>query len=558
MGSIAQFIAALNPGSSEYVEPTLPSGVWQVNLETIVDGSHNASELDTLQVFKASLIETATHYNLYYIGNSGSYVIESTGDDIDQVFLAQKSKSDGQPWNKGWTKRKVSGLVSPVLTPGAFGTFEEGQVYGWKIVIEAGVFRLYYTGINDGSPSYIYKAGVATSTDGVNFTKHISNPIFDDGLNGPVNFVPVKYSPTKWYAVYRAGNGSIRLAESTDGLTGWTYARTLTLSNITFITDILKIGTTYYLYGYGNVAAGDSYNFQTIKCFSTTDFSTFTDRGVQITRFIPAERGVGHTSVIQTSVTRFKMIYTYYKYRQRPERDALTNPYTAIKSAELSHTVPYSTSETKIFPSYLKKYYPLYGQSTVTQIKEWIAGTTVTAPWTPTYSADVKFLIPSGSHEIEFPAEVVIANPNNFAVKVRVGQGLTGVHPVVCQDDPFIRGWYITVDNGILEVGISSTGEQIDKLYRTVDIIERDQDLRDVYQHCWVGFIYKNGVLRLLVEDNIGANVDKVLDNPMTGLYQANLPIKFLEHAGVYSTNQIRGCGFMSGMTDVEYINYDL
>jgi hypothetical protein len=101
----------------------------------------------------------AGEYRMYYHGFSFS--------GVHQIGLATASSPEG-PWTK------YPG--NPVVTPGpaAWDAAHVRVPWVWKEGPDD--YRLIYTGANSGND---YQVGYATSTDGITWTKHPSNPVFN-------------------------------------------------------------------------------------------------------------------------------------------------------------------------------------------------------------------------------------------------------------------------------------------------------------------------------------------------------------------------------------------
>ncbi|MBI4243625.1 MAG: hypothetical protein HY606_06005, partial [Planctomycetes bacterium] len=76
---------------------------------------------------------------------------------------------------------------NPVLTLGAYGSWEADHVHNAVVIKEGTIYKMWYNGY-DGQRS---RTGYATSPDGVNWTKYSGNPvlsatigtiIFEDGV----------------------------------------------------------------------------------------------------------------------------------------------------------------------------------------------------------------------------------------------------------------------------------------------------------------------------------------------------------------------------------------
>ncbi|HLX12200.1 MAG TPA: hypothetical protein VKS81_05255 [Bacteroidota bacterium] len=117
----------------------------------------------------------------------------------------------------------------PILSVGATGSFDASMISPASVVYDGATYRLYYTGY-DGVSTNI---GLATSTDGINWTKYSGNPIIshvpgtwkNDGAGSPqVSFDGSKYTMVYGGAINLNGGkvlGNLGEAESPDGYT-WT------------------------------------------------------------------------------------------------------------------------------------------------------------------------------------------------------------------------------------------------------------------------------------------------------------------------------------------------
>lgn len=149
-------------------------------------------------------------YKMYYNGYSNQY---------EQWHIGLATSADGINWEKH---------AQPVLQ-GTSGW--EFQIYASGIIKRDGIYYLYYSGRN-----LPYRAiAVATSSDGINFTKYSGNPILTNTesweLDG-VSYPSVFEQDSQLKMVYMNSNGSgFGLATSSDGLM-WTK-----LNNNPFFTN---------------------------------------------------------------------------------------------------------------------------------------------------------------------------------------------------------------------------------------------------------------------------------------------------------------------------------
>ncbi len=118
--------------------------------------------------------------------------------------------------------------LAAALAPGPPGSWDEVMLDRIFLVRKMDTYYLYYTGLNAAG---FYQIGLATSTDLINWTKEPTNPILTVGIPGAwddfsLGEMSVIYSPRtgEWKMWYR-GHGEDRiqigLATSSDGIS-WT------------------------------------------------------------------------------------------------------------------------------------------------------------------------------------------------------------------------------------------------------------------------------------------------------------------------------------------------
>ena len=141
----------------------------------------------------------AVEFRMYYHGFSGS---------VHQIGLA--TSPDGLNWTK------YAG--NPVMTPGP-ESWDSGSVRVPMVWKEGADYHMIYTGSGSGG----MQVGYATSTDGIAWTKHAANPVFNDPTwatgeteNWGVMKVGAEYQ--MWYSDF--GTRQSGLAVSTDLSTG--------------------------------------------------------------------------------------------------------------------------------------------------------------------------------------------------------------------------------------------------------------------------------------------------------------------------------------------------
>lgn len=167
-------------------------------------------------------------YKMYYYGYSDQY---------NQWHIGLATSSDGINWEKH---------PQPIL----FGTSGwEYQIGSSSIIKKNGIYYLYYFGRT--TPNY--RIGLATSTDGINFTKFAGNPILSNTLSWEgtgVIYPAVIKDGSILKMIYTNSTGSgFGLATSSDGIE-WTKANNnpfFTVSNTANHWAISKIAFPFWL-----------------------------------------------------------------------------------------------------------------------------------------------------------------------------------------------------------------------------------------------------------------------------------------------------------------------
>jgi predicted GH43/DUF377 family glycosyl hydrolase len=148
-----------------------------------------------------------TVYHMWYSGNDGTH-----------YRIGYATSSDGITWTK------YGG--NPVLDLGPSGSFDDFYVSQASILYDGSTYQLWYSALQNGG---IGRIGYATSSDGITWAKHPSNPVVDTGPSGSWDDTRT-YSPdvitdgTIYHMMYSGYDGSTYLlgyASSFDGIT-WT------------------------------------------------------------------------------------------------------------------------------------------------------------------------------------------------------------------------------------------------------------------------------------------------------------------------------------------------
>ena len=193
-------------GISRVGYATSTDGITWTRLASPVLDPGNPGDWDETKVGQVSVLKNGSLYQMWFVGWSGS---------IGQVGYA--TSANGVDWTK------YAG--DPVLTVDA-GAWDETEVGGPRVVFDGSTYHLWYHGFTGGCCDSI---GYATSPDGINWTKHPSNPVFgpgpsgdwDDGVIYATDVLTDGGQLHMWYTGVRAGGVScgIGYVTSTDGVT---------------------------------------------------------------------------------------------------------------------------------------------------------------------------------------------------------------------------------------------------------------------------------------------------------------------------------------------------
>jgi predicted GH43/DUF377 family glycosyl hydrolase len=155
------------------------------------------SSWDSKAVSPGAVIKENGIYKMYYCGYS---------DEYDNWHVGYATSVDGINWEK---------YPQPIIT-GTYGW--EHQLVVSSVVKKDNLYYLYYTGRN--LPEY--KIGVATSSDGINWTKYPGNPILINDkpweMNGILEASVVISAGTLKMVYMNSGSSGFGTATSVDGL----------------------------------------------------------------------------------------------------------------------------------------------------------------------------------------------------------------------------------------------------------------------------------------------------------------------------------------------------
>jgi len=159
--------------------------------------------------------------DVYFQNGTYHLLYLSWMDHTTDYYIRYATSTDGDSWTDEGIALKHN--------DGTGNTWDQSITYGisdpqWIKNNSTNEFHLLYTG---RKPDNTKAIGLATSADGINWTKNLSNPVIQPGTSDSwdserVSIVDVFETPEGFVAIYSGYNGSVTqqgLAHSTDGIT---------------------------------------------------------------------------------------------------------------------------------------------------------------------------------------------------------------------------------------------------------------------------------------------------------------------------------------------------
>lgn len=142
--------------------------------------------------------------------DAGTFKMWYTAENPAEIGYA--TSADGTTWDRG---------AEPVLRRGEPGAWD-GNWVGFPTVVKAnGTYHMWYIGRSGGVLTSA--VGYATSPNGVTWTKHSANPVFEaltsDWEEGGIEAASVTYDGLLFHLWYSAKPGEVGHAVSADGVT---------------------------------------------------------------------------------------------------------------------------------------------------------------------------------------------------------------------------------------------------------------------------------------------------------------------------------------------------
>jgi predicted GH43/DUF377 family glycosyl hydrolase len=202
------FAGVQYPTINEIGHATSSDGVeWEMDPSNPVMSTGAAGEWDSVEVWSGPVVYDGTQFHMWYAGWNGSY---------ERVGYA--TSPDGTSWTK---------YPDPVMDVGPPGSWDSYVVRPGAVIFDGESFKMWFTGWRS---SLTGKVGYAESPDGINWTKR-PNPVLEPGgtigdpWDTPMVFHPevefdgsiysMWYIGGDWYTSY------LGYAFSTDGVE-WT------------------------------------------------------------------------------------------------------------------------------------------------------------------------------------------------------------------------------------------------------------------------------------------------------------------------------------------------
>lgn len=531
---------------------------WGRYAQPIINGSKDSTAKDYTQVSGGIVVDAGNRWFLYYLGSSA--LIDS---DRDRGFMAVKTK-DNLVY-RDWNKVLDTGVPKVILDVGGIGAFDHDQVFINSVLKIGEVYRMWYLGIEGANG---FKVGYQTSTDGINFTRYSTSPIYSDatlGAAGITRFCVVWNPDIKMFVAFYTGNDqadNMCIAQSVDGIS-WVK----THNDISPGLGLGRISCVKYIRGVYYLWADFSFRFfsgisEYIKLFSTINLTNYIDLGIQQEYIGGNEFGIGvFCDFFQKPSGEWAMVTNCYK-NQIGKTANEGEEFTCIRIAELGAitNVPIvSKASHVLYPTYVSRHYSFaHKHFDGVNFIEQVAGDLGTissgsAQWTvfPTFGArDLDYLNGSGSQSFNFPNNGALFNPANFAVKLRIiSTDITGTRQLFRIGNDVI----VTLEAGNLQVVLSADGVAETKKYISTTDISKPVNFNYVDDHIYVGFTWIGGVLTLY-NDFVPFAVTKTNDGALTNVNMSTSDVVFMQN----TVTQMRSGSLLSNCTDQEWIDLEI
>ncbi len=498
----------------------------------IVTGSVVSSDLDTMQVFLGSVCLHDSTLHLFYTGNA-------IPNDIDQIFKATKT-NDGNTQN-GWNKLLDAGEAKVILAPSGSG-FDKDEVFCRTVFFDVDEWKMYYTGRNSASTP-TNTVGLATSTDGITFGSRqqvhsdtISNSGFLVYKNGASDYRALALRQVPSQSVF-----SVDYLTSTDGITWVEQIRGTMVGDIIKPSQLTKQGSTFFVLGDGEHTDAHPPINNKAFIYKTTDFTSYELVENVWEREQPGERSAGGAQIISDG-SQLLMFQNYNKFHNKAPQNG-GEAFTSIKVWETNTDDPtkIGASPSISYPSFVKKYWPLYHADEGTTFTEKINSETVTHlsnSWNTLRFLDLT------SDSIIW-RNLGLSSTSDLALKMRIVIDLTITKTI------FNIGTDIVVELvlGKLRVSLNNNTKQ----YISTANIAIPLNIGDPagIDEVWVGFIFRSSTLTLCNGNDVDYTATKTIDGAMSDITDSKSNV-------VIGNSEVRSVTLNEGITDQEWIDLDL
>jgi predicted GH43/DUF377 family glycosyl hydrolase len=136
---------------------------WDKHANNPVLGLGSSGEFDDFSVWNPMILYDGSLYEMWYTGDAG----------IANWSIGYATATDPVLWSKH--------AGNPVLTKGSPGEWDQNSVLLPIVIHSDSLYQMWYTG---RTASGIWQTGYATSSDGINWSKHPNNPVLPVGAAG--------------------------------------------------------------------------------------------------------------------------------------------------------------------------------------------------------------------------------------------------------------------------------------------------------------------------------------------------------------------------------------
>lgn len=547
-------------------------------MQLVLNNTLDPGALDNAQAWLLDVVETDTEWVVFYNG-ANNQPIDYFGqewDNNDATYMARKTKSNDV--RTGWNKvLDVNGDPMPIFKPSFINErFDEWQAWTRTVLVEGGVWKNWWIGDSGFPPTtaypppFSYRVGYATSNDeGLTWTKYGTTPIYEDdemaegesgGGSQGIVVLRVVHDNENYKMIYAGTDphlSGLFVAESSDGITGWTktMSNLFQNQNYGFPSDFRWDGTYYWLWlqRHNMMPEGNLGPMREVVLFRSTDLVTWTNLGVQLKLHGAAqEYGVGnHVKALQKPNGEWFMLHTSYINRTQDIAGITKESTIAIRVAESNNSESFVMNSSCLFswPDYVTFHAPLDWEGQFTEVISGTSGTLNSG--TPAWAFERFFWKPSGSQVVTFANSGVI-NGGDFAIKLRVQTLTTGTHEIFRIGNDII----LSIESGKFRCRLSSDGAGYEKDYITNVNISKPSGMNYIDDHIYVSMLWNGTTLRMwndFVEFTSG-QITKTVDDALTTVNNSGSNILIGQNA----TIELRSVSVCSEITATELVELDI